>query len=162
MKHLISSEELRLFTLKIGIVLVIGLCLWLAFSLSSIIMLFLGAIFVALLMSPFVAHFHKWHIGRWRVPDFLAIIMTFSSLILFLTLFIIAIIPIFVDLATNIRAGISRGIDAVQVQARADFPLLDTLPFGAGDFVRDTIDTRTLSQVVLSQEKSTIIADNIL
>jgi len=77
MQETFFSPETKQFTVKVCIVVLIGILAWLLYALQSILLLFGGAIFVALLLSPFVSHFRKWHIRKWYVPDMLAIFMSF-------------------------------------------------------------------------------------
>ena len=77
MKNTLFSEEIRQFTLKVCIVLAIMVIGWILFTLQSVIFLFGGAIFVSLLLSPFVDYFKRWRIRQWHVPDIMAIFMSF-------------------------------------------------------------------------------------
>lgn len=103
MKETLFSTETKGFVLKVCVVLGITLVAWLLYTLQSILFLFGGAIFVALLLSPFVSYFGRWRIHKWRVPDTMAIFLSFSSLLIFASLFVLAIIPIFVDLGNNTK-----------------------------------------------------------
>jgi len=62
MKETLFSSEVRQFAAKICIILAIALIVWLLYTIQSIIFLFSGAVFVALLVSPFVSYFSRWHI----------------------------------------------------------------------------------------------------
>lgn len=161
MKDTLFSSETRQFVTKVFIVLGISIVAWLLYTLQSILFLFGGAVFVALLISPFVSYFRKWRIRKWQVPDALAISMAFSSLLIFISLFILAIVPIFIDLGNNTKQTISNGISAIKIQAQNDFPLLDSLPFHAGNVVRNEFDTKMLANIILSNEKTTLITENI-
>gem|GEM_PF-3285152 len=59
MKETLLTNETRQFVLKVCIILGIGLIAWLLYTLQSILFLFGGAIFVALLLSPFVSYFGR-------------------------------------------------------------------------------------------------------
>lgn len=117
--------------------------------------------FVALLLSPFVSYFGKWHIKKWKVPDTLAILLSFSSLLIFISLFILAIIPIFIDLGNNAKETLGRGVNSLYVQAENDFPFLNALPFHAGNIVRNEFDTQVIANMILNKEKTAIISENL-
>ncbi len=77
MKDTLFSPETRQFTLKVCIVLAIAFVCWLLYTLQSILLMFAGAIFVSLLLSPIVSYFTRWRIRRWHVPEVMAILMSF-------------------------------------------------------------------------------------
>lgn len=77
MKESLFSTETRQFALKVCIILGIMVMVWMLYTLQSIILMFGGAVFIALLLSPFVSHFGRWHIGKWYVPDTMAIFLSF-------------------------------------------------------------------------------------
>jgi predicted PurR-regulated permease PerM len=108
-----------------------------------------------------VSYFGRWHIKKWKVPDTLAILLSFSSLLVFISLFILAIIPIFVDLGNNAKATLGRGIDSLYVQAENDFPFLDALPFNAGTIIRNEFSTEMIADMILNEEKTSLITENI-
>jgi predicted PurR-regulated permease PerM len=95
------------------------------------------------------------------VPDTLAILLSFSSLLVFISLFILAIIPIFVDLGNNAKSTLGRGIDSLYAQAENDFPFLDALPFNAGTIIRNEFSTEMIADMILNEEKTTLITENI-
>jgi predicted PurR-regulated permease PerM len=161
MKETLFSTETRQFAIKVSIVLGIALVAWLLYTLQSILFLFAGAVFVALLLSPFVSYFGRWRIKKWHVPDTLAIFLSFSSLLVFISLFILAIIPIFVDLGNNAKETLGRGIDSLYIQAENDFPFLDTLPLESGKIIRDQFDTEMIADMILHKEKTTLITENL-
>lgn len=161
MKEALFSTEARQFAIKVCIVIGIVLIGWLLYALRSILILFAGAIFVALLISPFVSYIGRWRIKKWKMPDTLAILLSFSSLLVFFSLFILAIIPIFVDLGNNAKTTLMNGIKAVEIQAQNDFPLLDKLPLKAGNIIRDELNTKMIADMILSKEKTMLITENL-
>lgn len=154
MNNTLFSEETRQFTLKVCIVLAILGIGWILYSLQSVIFLFGGAIFVSLLLSPFVDYFSRLHIRKWHVPDIMAIFMSFWVVLIFVSLFVVAIVPIFVDLGNNTKQALGRWVETIQAQVQDNFPFLDTLPLNAGKMIRNQFDTQTLSDFLLSKEKS--------
>ncbi len=161
MKETLFSAETRQFAIKVCIVLGIALIAWLLYTIQSILFLFGGAIFVALLISPFVSYFGKWHIHKWRVSDALAIFLSFGSLFIFIALFILAIVPIFIDLGNNAKQTLERGLEVIRIQAESDFPFLNSLPLHAGNIIRNEFDTQMIAKIVLSEEKSSLITTNL-
>jgi len=81
--------------------------------------------------------------------------------LLFVALFILAIIPIFVDIGNNTKQAIQEGINSVQIQAQSDFPFLNSLPFNTGTIIRNEFDTQILSKMILSGDKTTLITNNL-
>ncbi len=110
MKESFFSPETRQFALKVCIILGIMAVVWVLYTLQSIIVMFGGAVFIALLLSPFVSYFSRWHIGKWRVPDSMAIFLSFGVLFGFISLFVLAIVPIFIDLGNNTKQSLERGV----------------------------------------------------
>ncbi|MFA6080145.1 MAG: AI-2E family transporter [Candidatus Gracilibacteria bacterium] len=161
MKETLFSTETRQFALRVCIILGITLIAWLLYTLQSILFLFGGAVFVALLLSPFVSYFGRWHIHKWKVPDALAICLAFGSLLICISLFVLALIPLFVDLGNNAKQTLSRGVSAVELQAQNNFPFLDTLPFHAGKIIRNEFDTKMIADMIVSKEKTTLITTNL-
>lgn len=161
MKVSIVSQEIRLFTLKLSIVLGVLLLLWMMYSLQSVLFMFGGAIFIALILSPFVSYFSRWHIGKWKVSDGFAIFISFGMFLSFATLFVLAIIPIFIDLWNNTKLTLERGLITLQNQAENDFPFLDRLPLNLESVIRNEIDTKMIANVILSEERSDFITNNI-
>jgi len=45
-------------------------------------------------------------------------------------------------------------VETIQAQVQDNFPFLDTLPLNAGKMIRNQFDTQTLSDFLLSKEKS--------
>jgi predicted PurR-regulated permease PerM len=161
MQKTLFSHETRQFTIKVCIILGIVFVAWLLYTIQSILFLFLGAIFVALLISPFVSYLGKWHLKKWRIPDTLAILLSFSSLLIFISLFILAILPIFVDLGNNTKETIKRGITSLYVQAENDFPFLNALPLDTGKIIRNEFDTNMIADIILNKEKTIVITENL-
>ncbi len=93
------------------------------------------ACFFALLLSPFVGRLKKW-----KIPDVLGILITFFGLSLVVSLFLLSIVPVFVGLAEDSKIYIVNTVSAFEAQARANFPLLDALPFNLGSLVRNEVN----------------------
>lgn len=55
--------------------------------------------------------------------------MTFFGVFLAFSLFLISIIPVFVGLAEDSKAYINRTVIVIEREAKAGFPIIDTLPF---------------------------------
>jgi|GEM_PF-2908278 len=81
----------RQFIVNVMIVLVAVLIVWLVYILRDFIGLFLFSCFFALLLAPFVIRLKKW-----KIPDVLGILMTFFSVFLIVSLFLVSIIPVFI------------------------------------------------------------------
>jgi len=50
----------------------------------------------------------------------------------------------------------------VQLQIQDNFPFLDTLPLNTGKIIRNQFDTQTLSDFLLSKEKTTLPTNALL
>lgn len=161
MKDSLFSAETRQFVVKISIILGVAIAAWLLYTLKSIVFLFWGAVFVALLLSPFVSYFKRWRIHTWKVPDALAIFMSFWVLLVSVSLFILAIIPIFTDLGNNTKEMISRSILTIETQAKDNFPFLDKLPLDLWRMIKNEFDTTMIADIILSGQKTSLITENI-
>lgn len=79
----------------------------------------------------------------------------------FISLFVLAIVPIFIDLGNNTKQSLEKGIEIIQVQAESNFPFLDTLPLQAGKIIRNELDTQMIANMILNKEKTTLITDTL-
>ena len=157
MKTQINAPAVRQFTVYLCVILAFVLGVWGLYNLRSVIQLFLGACFVALLLSPFVARLRKY-----KFPEALAILTTFLSVFVVFFLFLGSIVPIFIDLADDSRAYINRSIVYLQEQASSDFPALSDVPFGIGNLIRREVDLDMVSDFILDQNRGQIIANNLV
>jgi len=64
-------------------------------------------------------------------------------------------------LGNNAKKTLTDTISVVQIQAQNDFPFLNHLPLNIGKIVRDEFDTKMIADMVLSQEKTSLITANI-
>lgn len=127
------------------------------YLLRDLIGLFLIACFFALLLGPFVAK-----LRRWKCPDVLGILITFLTVFLIVSLFIISIIPVFVGLAEDSKSYIVRSVTAIEQQAKAGFPILDSLPFNAEALIRKQVDIPSISAFVTDENRTQILINNLV
>lgn len=88
--HFISDENIA-FIKKLVIVLLFVVASYLVYQVINIIVIFLFALFLNILFSPFLNSFNKRKIG-----DFLWIVIIYTFLIIFVGLVFLTIVPIFV------------------------------------------------------------------
>lgn len=113
--------------------------------------------FTALLLTPFVIR-----LRRWGVPEVLGILATFMGVFGAIILFFVSIIPLFVGLAEDSKAYVVRTISFVELQATHNFPLLNSLPFHAGDLVRREVDLTKISGLLLDNNRAQLITTNLV
>jgi predicted PurR-regulated permease PerM len=125
--------------------------------LRDLIGLFLVACFFALLLSPFVGRLKKW-----KIPDVLGILITFLGLFLLVSLFLLSIVPVFVGLAEDSKKYIINTVSEFEIQARANFPLLDALPFNIGTFIRNEVNIEGIRGFLIDENRAQFIMDGLL
>lgn len=156
MKWLIAPQT-RQFIVYIFATLVSVLVIWIIYLLRDLIGLFLVACFFALLLSPFVGRLKKW-----KIPDALGILITFFGLFLIVSLFLLSIVPVFVGLAEDSKIYIINTVGAFEAQARANFPLLDSLPFNAGTFIRNEVNIEGIRGFIVDDNRAQFVMDGLL
>ncbi len=113
--------------------------------------------FAALLLSPFVDR-----LRRWRCPEVLGILITFFTVFVTIALFFVSIVPLFVGLAEDSKTYIVRSMNYAEKEAQSSFPVLDALPFHAGDLIRKEVDMKKVSDLILGNNRSQIVTKNLL
>jgi predicted PurR-regulated permease PerM len=156
MKSLLTSPT-RQFITNVVIVLVAALTLWLTYLLRDLIGLFLISCFFALLLWPFVVKLRKW-----KIPDVLGILITFFTVFLAVSLFVISIIPVFVGLAEDSKSYIVRSVTALELEARAGFPILDRLPLNLDALIRKQIDVPRITTFITDENRAQLLMNNLV
>jgi len=147
----------RQFIVNVMIVLVAVLIVWLVYILRDFIGLFLFSCFFALLLAPFVIRLKKW-----KIPDVLGILMTFFSVFLIVSLFLVSIIPVFIWLAEDSKAYVISTVSAIEIQAKNGFPIIDTLPLNLGNVARSEIDISRIQSFITDENRSQFIINGLL
>ncbi|MBP6921211.1 AI-2E family transporter [Candidatus Gracilibacteria bacterium] len=153
----LTSPQTRQFIVYIFSTLVAVLLVWIVYLLRDLIGLFLVACFFSLLLSPFVGRLKKW-----KIPDVLGILITFLSLFLIVSLFLLSIIPVFVGLAEDSKIYIVNTANALEMQARADFPVIDTLPFNIGGIIRNELNIEAIRGFIVDENRAQFIMDGLV
>jgi predicted PurR-regulated permease PerM len=127
------------------------------YLLRDLIGLFLFSCFFALLLSPFVGRLKKW-----RIPDVLGILITFMSLFLIVGLFVLSIVPVFVGLAEDSKTYISHTASAFESQARANFPIIDQLPFRLGVIIRNEVNVDAFRDFIVDENRAQFVMNGLI
>jgi predicted PurR-regulated permease PerM len=130
---------------------------WIIYLLRDLIGLFLVACFFALLMSPFVGRLRKI-----KIPDILSIFITFFSVFLIVSLFLISIIPVFVGLAEDSKVYVQSTITAFESQARDNFPIINQLPFNLGNIIRREINIDGIRSFVVDGNRAQFVMNGLV
>ena len=156
MKALLTPAT-RQFIINVIIVLLASLVLWIVYLLRDFIGLFLISCFFALLLGPFVVK-----LRRWWCPDILGILVTFFTVFLTVSLFILSIIPVFVGLAEDSKSYIVRSVTAIEQEAKAGFPILEKLPLNLDTLIRKQVDIGKLTQFITDENRVQLVMNNLV
>jgi len=156
MKSLVTPQT-RQFIVSVFIVVVASLLVWIIYLLRDLIGVFLVACFFALLLGPFVVRLRKW-----KIPDVLGILITFLSLFLVISLFIISIVPVFVGLAEDSKIYVTNTVTALEGQARDNFPMLDGLPFNLGSVIRREANIEGIRSLIVDGNRAQLVMDGLV
>lgn len=156
MKSFLTSQT-RQFIVYVFVTLVSMLMVWIIYLLRDLIGLFLVACFFALLMSPFVGRLRKI-----KIPDILSIFITFFSVFLIVSLFLISIIPVFVGLAEDSKVYVQSTITAFESQARDNFPIINQLPFNLGNIIRREINIDGIRSFVVDGNRAQFVMNGLV
>lgn len=156
MKSILSAQT-RQFIIYVTILVSLLWGLWLLYILRDLVWLFLISCFFALLLGPFVVK-----LKHWKIPDVLGILMTFFGVFLAFSLFLISIIPVFVGLAEDSKAYINRTVIVIEREAKAGFPIIDTLPFNLWQTVRSEVDVTKIADFVTDPNRTQFVLNGLI
>lgn len=88
--------------------------------------------------------------------------MTFFGVFLTFTLFIVSIVPVFVGLAEDSKAYVVKTVMTIEQQARAGFPIIDSLPFNAGKLIRSEVDIAHITSFFTDQNRAQFVVDGLV
>lgn len=99
---------------------------------------------------------------KWKIPDVLGILLTFFGVFATFTLFIASIVPVFVGLAEDSKTYIVHTVTTLEQQARAGFPIIDSLPFNAGKLIRSEVDIANIASFFTDQNRAQFVVDGLI
>ncbi len=88
--------------------------------------------------------------------------ITFFGVFLTFTLFIASIVPVFVGLAEDSKTYVVTTVTAIEQQARAGFPAIDSLPFGLGQLIRSEVDIAHVTSFFTDQNRAQFVVDGLI
>ncbi len=156
MKSLLTSQT-RQFIVYVFVTLVSVLVVWIIYLLRDLIGLFLVACFFALLLSPFVGRLKKL-----KIPDVFGILITFLSLFLIVSLFLISITPVFIGLAEDSKVYVVNTVSAFEYQARENFPVIDSLPFNLGSLIRNELNIDGIRGFIVDENRAQFVMNGLI
>lgn len=156
MKSLLTSQT-RQFIVYVFVTLMSVFLLWIVYLLRDLIGLFLVACFFALLLSPFVGR-----LKRIKIPDVLGILVTFLGLFLIIGLFLVSIVPVFVGLAEDSKVYVVNTANALEQQALANFPIIDSLPFNLGNLIRNEVNIDAIRAFIVDENRAQFVMNGLI
>lgn len=88
--------------------------------------------------------------------------MTFFTVFLTVSLFILSIIPVFVGLAEDSKSYIVRSVTAIEQEAKAGFPILEKLPLNLDTLIRKQVDIGKLTQFITDENRVQLVMNNLV
>lgn len=92
----------------------------------------------------------------------LGILITFFTVFLAVSLFIISIIPVFVGLAEDSKSYVVRSVTALEIEARAGFPVLDKLPLNLDALIRKQVDIPRITTFITDENRAQLLMNNLV
>ncbi len=92
----------------------------------------------------------------------MGILLSFLGVFLTFTLFIVSIVPVFVGLAEDSKTYVVHTVTALEQQARAGFPVIDSLPFHLGNLIRNEVDIAHITSLVTDQNRAQFVVDGLI
>ena len=92
----------------------------------------------------------------------LGILITFFGVFLTFTLFIASIVPVFVGLAEDSKTYVVTTVTAIEQQARAGFPVIDSFPFNLGQLIRSEVDIAHVTSFFTDQNRAQFVVDGLI
>lgn len=92
----------------------------------------------------------------------MGILLTFLGVFLTFTLFIVSIVPVFVGLAEDSKTYVLHTVTAIEQQARAGFPVIDSLPLNLGTLIRSEVDIAHIASFVTDQNRAQFVVDGLV
>lgn len=99
---------------------------------------------------------------KWKIPDFLGILITFLTLFVVVSLFLASIVPVFVGLAEDSKTYINNTAKILELQAQNDFPIIDRLPLNLGAVVRKELNIEAVRGFVMDSNRSQFIMNGLV
>lgn len=99
---------------------------------------------------------------KWKIPDVAGILITFLSVFLIVSLFLVSIIPVFVGLAEDSKVYVVNTVSALENQARADFPIVDTLPFNLGIIIRKEVNIEAIRAFIVDENRAQFVMNGLI
>ena len=88
--------------------------------------------------------------------------MTFFTVFLTVSLFILSIIPVFVGLAEDSKSYIVRSVTAIEQEANAGFPILEKLPLNLDALIRKQVNIGKLTQFITDENRVQLVMNNLV
>lgn len=88
--------------------------------------------------------------------------MTFFTVFLTVSLFILSIIPVFVGLAEDSKSYIVRSVTAIEQEAKAGFPILEKLPLNLDALIRKQVNIGKLTQFITDENRVQLVMNNLV
>jgi hypothetical protein len=88
--------------------------------------------------------------------------VTFFTVFLTVSLFILSIIPVFVGLAEDSKSYIVRSVTAIEQEAKAGFPILEKLPLNLDTLIRKQVDIGKLTQFITDENRVQLVMNNLV
>ncbi len=88
--------------------------------------------------------------------------ITFFGVFLTFTLFIVSIVPVFVGLAEDSKAYVVNTVTTIEQQARAGFPIIDSLPLNLGKLIRNEVNIEGITSFVTDKNRAQFVVDGLV
>ena len=88
--------------------------------------------------------------------------MTFFGVFLTFSLFLISIVPVFVGLAEDSKAYITRTVSFIEHEAKSGFPMIDGLPLQLGKTIRSQVDVTKIADFVTDPNRTEFVLNGLL